>query len=74
MLPRETLVGMGYSVILYANAAMQGAIRGMQTVLRGLSAEGTLSTVETELAPWPERQRLVRKPEFDDLDARYAPR
>jgi 2-methylisocitrate lyase-like PEP mutase family enzyme len=74
MLPRETLVGMGYSVILYANAAMQGAIRGMQTVLRGLSAEGTLSTVETELAPWPERQRLVRKPEYDDLDARYAPR
>ena len=72
MLPRAELVELGFPVVLYANAAMQGAIRGMQTVLAGLRDDGSLANVESALAPWPERQRLVDKPRFDALDERYA--
>jgi 2-methylisocitrate lyase-like PEP mutase family enzyme len=72
LLDRDELVGMGYSVILYANAAMQGAIRGTQTVLCGLRDAGSLAPVMTELAPWHERQRLVGKPHFEELELRYG--
>lgn len=71
LLPRADLLGLGYTVLLYANAALQGAILGTQAVLTGLRDEGSLRTVADRLAPWPERQRLVRKGEFDALEARY---
>jgi 2-methylisocitrate lyase-like PEP mutase family enzyme len=64
---------MGFSVILYANAAMQGAILGSQTVLRSLRGTGSLDTARDQLAPWDERQRLVRKATYDELEHRYAP-
>ncbi|MEU0968482.1 isocitrate lyase/PEP mutase family protein [Streptomyces sp. NPDC005917] len=72
LLPKDDLVAMGYSIILFANAAMQGAIRGSQKVLRALRDTGSLDSVITELTPWEERQRLVRKPHFDQLELRYS--
>jgi 2-methylisocitrate lyase-like PEP mutase family enzyme len=72
LLAKEELVAMGYSIILFANAAMQGAIRGSQKVLHALRDTGSLDSVITELAPWDERQRLVRKPHFDQLERRYS--
>jgi 2-methylisocitrate lyase-like PEP mutase family enzyme len=71
LLPREELLAMGYSVLLYANAAMQGAIHGTQTVLAGLRDAGALDPVLDQLAPWDERQRLVRRAEYDNLEQRY---
>ncbi|HYZ80297.1 MAG TPA: hypothetical protein VE571_03460 [Solirubrobacteraceae bacterium] len=62
---------MGFSLVLYANAAMQGAIRGTQTVLAGLRDAGSLAPVLDQLAPWAERQRLVRRDTYDDLEDRY---
>ncbi|MFE7116313.1 oxaloacetate decarboxylase [Streptomyces sp. NPDC057654] len=71
LLPREELAAMGYSVHLYANAAMQGAILGTQTVLAGLRDAGSLAPVMDRLAPWAERQRLVRRDEYEALERRY---
>jgi 2-methylisocitrate lyase-like PEP mutase family enzyme len=71
LLPREELLAMGFSVHLYANAAMQGAIRGTQTVLAGLRDAGALDPVLDQLAPWDERQRLVRRADYDDLEKHY---
>jgi len=71
LLPREELLAMGFSVLLYANAAMQGAIRGTQTVLAGLRDAGALDPVLDQLAPWDERQRLVRRADYDHLENRY---
>ena len=51
---------------------MQGAIRGTQTMLRGLRDACSLAPVMTELAPWHERQRLVGKPHFDELERQYG--
>ncbi len=71
LLPKQELVDMGYSIILYANAAMQGAIHGTQTVLRGLRDMEGLHSDLGNLAPWHERQRLVRHPDYERLEARY---
>ena len=71
LLPRAELLEMGYAVVLYANAAMQGAIHGTQTVLAGLRDTGSLDPVLENLTHWPERQRLVRRAEFDALAKRY---
>lgn len=61
---------MGFSLVLYANAALQAAVHGMQTTLSALKQDGVLD--ERTVASFAERQRLVGKPEFDRMEARYA--
>jgi 2-methylisocitrate lyase-like PEP mutase family enzyme len=72
MLPRSELHDMGFAIVLYANAALQGAVHGTQTVLRALRDEGSLQAVVHELAPFSERQRLVRKDRYDELEQAYG--
>jgi 2-methylisocitrate lyase-like PEP mutase family enzyme len=71
MLPREELAAMGFSMALYANAALQTMIRSIQEVLGTLRDTGSLEGVEDRLASFVERQRIVGKPRFDELEARY---
>ena len=63
---------MGFGLVLYANAALQGAVRGMTLALQGLRERGRLDEASGLVATFAERQALVRKKEFDELDARYA--
>ncbi len=72
VLPLEKLEAMGYRLICYANAALRGAIQGVQTVLRGLARDGITDGVLDKMVAWEERQRLVRLPEYSELQARYA--
>lgn len=69
---QATLVGMGFGLVLYANAALQGALLGMQRALATLKTTGRLDEAPDLVASFAERQRLVGKPELDALDARYA--
>src|SRR6201988_1382231 len=62
---------MGFSLVLYANAALQGAVQGMQTALRALRDKGVLEEGGL-IASFAERQRLVAKPRFDEMERRYA--
>lgn len=73
-LSAQELGGMGYSLVLYANAALQGAVLGMQNALSALKRDGKLDEDPALLAPFNERQRLVRKPLYDELERRYAER
>jgi 2-methylisocitrate lyase-like PEP mutase family enzyme len=61
---------MGFSLVLYANAALQSAVHGMQTALSALKQTGVLD--ERAVAAFAERQRLVDKPAYDALEIRYA--
>jgi len=63
---------MGFSLVLYANAALQGAVQGMQTALRALRDKGVLEEGGGLIASFAERQRLVDKPRFDEMERRYA--
>lgn len=66
------LGAMGFSMILYANAALQASIAGMQKVLNHLKEHGSLDDVSEQLADFEERQRLVCKSRFDALEKKYS--
>ncbi|QRQ85952.1 isocitrate lyase/PEP mutase family protein [Cupriavidus oxalaticus] len=69
--PAAELGRQGYSLVLYANAALQGAVLGMQRALGTLMRDGKLDEDPALLAPFRERQRLVGKPLYDELEQRY---
>lgn len=72
LVDQADLAEMGFALVLYANAALQSAIHGMQAVLGALRREGSLTSVEGILAPFEERQRVVAKPYYDDLERKYG--
>ena len=71
-LPAAEFGAMGFGLVLYANAALQGAVRGMTQALSRLQRDGELPEDPAVVATFAERQALVRKPLFDALDERYA--
>jgi 2-methylisocitrate lyase-like PEP mutase family enzyme len=71
ILDRDALRGMGFALVLYANAALQGALAGMQGALRELKDAGRLDE-SAAVATFADRQRLVGKPEFDALERKYG--
>ena len=70
-IPQAELAAMGAGVALYANAALQAAIKGAQEVLGALQRDGSLSAVAGRLASFEERQRVLGKERIDALEARY---
>jgi 2-methylisocitrate lyase-like PEP mutase family enzyme len=72
MIGFDELESMGYSMILYANAALQASIAGMQKVLGHLKERGSLDGVANDLTAFAERQRLVGKPGYDELEKKYS--
>lgn len=69
---RAELAELGFSIALYANAAMRGAVVGMRRVMDHLMTHGDTKEAADLMITWADRQELVRKPEFDELDRRYA--
>ncbi len=65
------LQGMGFALVLYANVALQAAALAVGQVLRGLREDGEIVKVDAVLS-FEERQRLLGKPYFDELEARYS--
>jgi 2-methylisocitrate lyase-like PEP mutase family enzyme len=68
----EELGGLGYGIVLYANAALQGAVAGMQKALTVLRETQRIDEDPALVTPFAERQRLVGKPEWDALEKRYS--
>ncbi|VVE69452.1 carboxyvinyl-carboxyphosphonate phosphorylmutase [Pandoraea anapnoica] len=66
------LAELGYGIVLYANAALQSAVLGMQKALGTLRDSGRLDEDPALVVPFAERQRLVNKPFYDALDKKYA--
>ncbi|MDZ7862585.1 isocitrate lyase/PEP mutase family protein [Acidovorax sp.] len=67
----EELAGLGYGIVLYANAALQGAVAGMQKALTVLRDTQRIDEDPALVAPFAERQRLVKKSEWDVLEQKY---
>lgn len=68
----EQLGAMGFGIVLYANAALQGAVAGMQKALTVLRDDREVQESSGLVAPFEERQRLVGKPAWDALEKRYT--
>jgi len=69
---REELAKAGFAMVIYANAALQAALAGMRQVLADLERTGALDESHPLLSSFAERQRLVDKPRFDQLEKLYA--
>jgi len=72
-LDQAELAQLGFGIVLYANAALQGAALGMQRSLIHLKKHGRLDEDATVVVPFAERQRMVNKPFYDALEKKYAP-
>jgi len=68
----EELGQLGYGIVLYANAALQGALAGMQKALTVLRDTKRIDEDASLVAPFAERQRLVGKPAWDALEKKYT--
>lgn len=71
VLPNEVAAEAGYGCVLYANAALQAALLGMERALGVLRDNGHLLEDPDLLATFSQRQVLVGKGEFDALELRY---
>jgi 2-methylisocitrate lyase-like PEP mutase family enzyme len=69
--PQSELAEMGFGAVLYANAALQAALKSVRDVLGSLKQTGSLDEVRERLASFDERQRAVAKDHYDALEARY---
>lgn len=63
---------LGFGLVLYANAALQGAVMGMQKALTVLRDEKEVREDSGLVTPFAERQRLVGKAEWDALEQRFS--
>lgn len=70
-LDASAFADMGFGMVLYANAALQGGLRGMTAALQRLRSSGRLDEDSGLVATFAARQQLVQKDLFDELDARY---
>lgn len=68
----DQLAEMGFGIVLYANAALQGAVVGMQKALTALRDDKEVQEASGLVATFSERQRLVGKPEWDALEKHYS--
>jgi 2-methylisocitrate lyase-like PEP mutase family enzyme len=68
---QHRLAEMGFGAVLYANAALQAALKSVHEVLGTLKINGSLDQVRDRLASFEERQRAVAKDHYDALEARY---
>ncbi|VTZ51131.1 2,3-dimethylmalate lyase [Methylocella tundrae] len=70
-LGQRHLTELGFSIVLYANAALQAALKASREVLSVLKDERSLVSVADRLASFDERQRVVAKGTWDKREARY---
>ena len=68
----DQLGELGFGIVLYANAALQGAVMGMQKALTTLRDAKEVQESSGLVTPFAERQRLVSKHEWDALEKRYT--
>ena len=69
--PQTALAKLGFGGVLYANAALQAALKSVNDVMAALKHDGSLAHVADRLAGFEERQQTVDKARYDELEQRY---
>jgi 2-methylisocitrate lyase-like PEP mutase family enzyme len=72
LLPREELAAAGYSVICYANAALQASMLAMQHAMQHLATHGSITGFESQLMMFAERQAALDADHYKELEKRYT--
>jgi 2-methylisocitrate lyase-like PEP mutase family enzyme len=72
LLPQPELADIGFALVLYANTALQAAMKAMSDAIAALRRDGGVHNILGNLADFGERQRLVDKDFYDALEKKYA--
>ena len=64
LLSADELEGLGYRMVIFANAALRVAVKAVQDAMAELRSSGTTRALLERMVSWDERQRLVGLPEF----------
>ncbi|WP_298821788.1 isocitrate lyase/phosphoenolpyruvate mutase family protein [uncultured Roseibium sp.] len=67
----DELDQMGFGLVLYANVALQGALKGMHDALSMLKTDGRMDE-SGPVASFEVRQDAVRKSYYDELEKKYS--
>lgn len=70
-LGRDRFAELGFGCVLYANAALQAALKASHDVLHALLRDGSLEAVSGQLAGFGVRQSAVAKERYDEIESRY---
>lgn len=71
LLTNQALQDLGFKIVLYANAPLKAAVKGVQRVLDHLRAKGTTSDCEDLMISMKERNEVTGLPAMTLLDERY---
>lgn len=66
------LADAGFSIVLYANAALQASLWASTEVLTELRKTGTLQSVSHMIADFEDRQSVLKKSRWDDYEVKYS--
>ena len=68
---RTRLQEYGYSMVIFANVVLHAALKASYEALLELARSGSLDSVADRMISFEERQRLVGKDAWDELERRY---
>jgi 2-methylisocitrate lyase-like PEP mutase family enzyme len=68
----DELSEMGFSIVLFANAALRVSQRAIYEMLKELKETGSTNAKLDVMASWEERQNIVDKPFYDKLERKYS--
>ena len=68
----EELSALGFSIALFANAALRSAQKAVTETMSELKETGSTNGVLHALSGWEDRQNAVGKSYFDELESKYS--
>ncbi len=68
----DELSEMGFSAVLFANAALRVSHRAIAEMLQELHTTGSTNGRLDVMSTWEERQSMVGKPFYDELELKYS--
>jgi 2-methylisocitrate lyase-like PEP mutase family enzyme len=68
----KELEDMGYSAVLFANATLKAAVKGVQRLLEGLITYSSTKELADEMIEMEVRNELTCLKEFELLEKRYS--
>ena len=68
----EELSALGFSIALFANAALRSAQKAVTETMSELKKTGSTNGVLHALSSWEDRQNAVGKSYFDELESKYS--
>jgi 2-methylisocitrate lyase-like PEP mutase family enzyme len=68
----EELADLGFRIVIIPSDLQRGAIRAMQSIAAEIRTAGSSQRRRDELATFQEREQVVRKPIWDEMERRYS--